>query len=70
MERAIKKIKAKTATDDDVDDDDDDDVDDDDDDDVDDDDITGDVLKLLGEDGIRLITQRTTYMKLESGPGI
>ena len=31
-----------------------------------DDDIPGDVLKLLGEGGLKILT--TPYMKLESGP--
>ena len=32
------------------------------------DDVPGDVLKLLGEDGLKIVTRRsTTYMKLESG---
>jgi hypothetical protein len=36
-----------------------------------DDDIPGDVLKLLGEDGVRRVTHLIkTYMKLESGPKI
>jgi hypothetical protein len=34
-----------------------------------DDDVPGDVPKLLGEGGIRIMTQpSTTYMKLEGGP--
>ena len=34
-----------------------------------DDDVTGDVLKLLGEGGLKILTKLSTpYMKLESGP--
>jgi len=37
-----------------------------------DDDVSGDVLKLLGEDGLRTVTQLidNIYRKLESGPRI
>jgi hypothetical protein len=36
-----------------------------------DDDVPGDVPKRLGEDGITIMTQRSTkYMKLEGGPRI
>jgi len=33
------------------------------------DDVAGDVLKLLGEDGLRIMTQliNNIYMKMESG---
>jgi len=35
------------------------------------DDVPGDVLKLLGKDGVRIVTQlSTTRMTLESGPRI
>jgi len=35
------------------------------------DDVPGDVLKLLGKDGFRIVTQpSTTRMTLESGPRI
>jgi len=35
-----------------------------------DDDVPGDVLKLLGEGGLKILTKliNTIYMKLESGP--
>jgi hypothetical protein len=37
----------------------------------DDDDAHGDVLRLLGENGLRLMTNwSTTYMKMERGPRI
>jgi hypothetical protein len=38
-----------------------------------DDDVPGDVLKLLGGDGLRIMTQlinNILYMKLENGPSI
>ena len=34
----------------------------------DDDDVPGDVLKLLGEGGLKIMTKLTPFMKLESGP--
>jgi hypothetical protein len=51
VEKSIKEMRDKNATE--------------------DDEVPGDVPKRLGEDGIRIITQRsTTYMKLEGGPRI
>jgi hypothetical protein len=51
VEKAIKEVRDKKATE--------------------DDDVPGDVPKLLGDDGIRILTQRlTAFMKLEGGPRI
>jgi hypothetical protein len=33
-----------------------------------DEDVPGDVLKLLGEVGLKIMTKLKPYMKLESGP--